>query len=181
MRTLEAFLNEQRVGTLSEGEDLWRFECDLQWASASDAYDLSPRLARSELVHTDGGTDRSVQWYFDNSLPEEDQRDVVAKEAKINGEDAFSLLEYLGAESAGSLVLLPAGAARQPRGLKSLSDADLSARIKNLSRASLSSIGERELNSMMAAMPGALEELIREVSDDHTRLPQAATPTEPTP
>jgi serine/threonine-protein kinase HipA len=36
------------------------------------------------------------------------------------------------------------------------------------------SIGERELNSMMAAMPGALEELIHEVTDDNTRLPQAA-------
>ncbi|MGO9991097.1 MAG: HipA domain-containing protein [Steroidobacteraceae bacterium] len=147
MRTLEAFLNEQRVGTLSEGEDLWRFEYDLQWASASDAYDLSPRLARSELVHTDGGTDRPVQWYFDNLLPEEEQRDVVAKEAKINGEDAFGLLEYLGAESAGSLVLLPPGAARQPRGLKSLSDADLSARIKNLSRASLSSGAPKRMSA----------------------------------
>lgn len=147
MRTLEAFLNEQRVGTLSEGEDLWRFEYDLQWASASDAYDLSPRLARSELVHTDGGTDRPVQWYFDNLLPEEEQRDVVAKEAKINGEDAFGLLEYLGAESAGSLVLLPPGTARQPRGLKSLSDADLSARIKNLSRASLSSGAPKRMSA----------------------------------
>jgi serine/threonine-protein kinase HipA len=147
MRTLEAFLNEQRVGTLSEGEDLWRFEYDRQWASASDAYDLAPRLARSELVHIDGGTDRPVQWYFDNLLPEEEQRDVVAKEAKINGEDAFGLLEYLGAESAGSLMLLPPGAARQPRGLKSLNDADLSARIKNLSHASLSSGAPKRMSA----------------------------------
>jgi serine/threonine-protein kinase HipA len=147
MRTLEAFLNEQRVGTLSEGEDLWRFEYDVHWARASDAYDLSPRLARSELIHADGGTDRPVQWYFDNLLPEEEQRDVVAKEAKINGEDAFGLLEYLGAESAGSLVLLPPGASRQPRGLKSLSDADLSARVNNLSRASLSSGAPKRMSA----------------------------------
>ena len=147
MRTLEAFLNEQRVGTLSEGEDLWRFEYDPQWANASDAYDLSPRLARSELVHADGGTDRPVQWYFDNLLPEEEQRDAVAKEAKISGEDAFGLLEYLGAESAGSLVLLPPGAARRPRGLQSLSDADLSARIKNSSRASLSSGAPKRMSA----------------------------------
>jgi serine/threonine-protein kinase HipA len=147
MRKLEAFLNEQRVGTLSEGEDLWRFEYDMQWASASDAYDLSPRLARSEPAHTDGGTDRPVQWYFDNLLPEEEQRDIVAKEAKINGEDAFGLLEYLGAESAGSLVLLPPGVPRQPRGLKSLSDADLSARINNLSRASLSSGAPKRMSA----------------------------------
>lgn len=147
MRTLEAFLNEQPVGTLREGEDLWSFEYEPQWASAADAYDLSPRLARSKLVHTDGGTDRPVQWYFDNLLPEEGQRDVVAKEAKINGEDAFGLLEYLGAESAGSLVLLPPGAARQPRGLKPLSDTDLSARIKNISRASLSSGAPKRMSA----------------------------------
>jgi len=147
MRTLEAFLNDRRVGILSEGEDLWRFEYDPQWAGASDAYDLAPRLARSELVHTDGGTDRPVQWYFDNLLPEEEQRDVVAKEAKINGEDAFGLLEYLGAESAGSLVLLPPGAARQPRDLKTLSDADLAARINNLSHASLSSGAPKRMSA----------------------------------
>jgi len=139
MRTLEAFLNDQRVGTLSEGEDLWRFEYDAKWVNVPNAFDLSPHLARSDLVHVDGGTDRPVQWYFDNLLPEEEQREAVAKEAKVGGEDAFGLLEYLGAESAGSLVLLQPGAARQPRGLKPLSHADLSARIRNLPRASLSS------------------------------------------
>jgi serine/threonine-protein kinase HipA len=35
-------------------------------------------------------------------------------------------------------------------------------------------IGERELNSMMAALPGAMQELIKEVSNDNTRLPEAA-------
>ena len=32
-------------------------------------------------------------------------------------------------------------------------------------------IGERELNSMMAALPGALSKFIQEVSDENTRLP----------
>jgi serine/threonine-protein kinase HipA len=139
MRTLEAFLNEQRVGTLSEGDDLWRFEYDPNWADASDAFDLSPGLTRAQHLHVDGGTDRPVQWYFDNLLPEEEQRVTLAKEAKINGEDAFGLLEYVGAESAGSLLLLPPGSARPPRGLKFLSDSDLSTRIQNLPRTSLSS------------------------------------------
>jgi serine/threonine-protein kinase HipA len=139
MRTLDAFLNDQRVGTLSEGDDLWRFEYNANWAGAADAFDLSPRLTRSQILHADGGTDRPVQWYFDNLLPEEEQRDTLAKEAKINREDAFGLLEYLGAESAGSLVLLPPESAQPPRGLKPLSDSDLSTRIKNLRRASLSS------------------------------------------
>jgi serine/threonine-protein kinase HipA len=139
MRTLDAFLNDQRIGTLSEGDDLWRFEYDPNWAGAADAFNLSPRLDRSQILHADGGTDRPVQWYFDNLLPEEEQRITLAKEAKINGDDAFGLLEYLGAESAGSLVLLPPGSPSLAGGLKPLSDSDLSARIKNLPRASLSS------------------------------------------
>jgi len=36
-------------------------------------------------------------------------REAVSKEANIHGDDAFALLEYLGAGSAGSLVLLPPG------------------------------------------------------------------------
>src|ERR1700737_47000 len=107
MRKLIAYLNGRHVGTLSEGSDLWSFEYDPQWVSAPDSFDLSPALTRSQLVHQDGGSERPVQWYFDNLLPEEQMREAVSKEAKINGDDAFALLEYLGAESAGSLVLLP--------------------------------------------------------------------------
>lgn len=35
-------------------------------------------------------------------------------------------------------------------------------------------IGERELNSMMAALPRALNKIIQEVSDENSRLPKAA-------
>jgi serine/threonine-protein kinase HipA len=35
-------------------------------------------------------------------------------------------------------------------------------------------ICERELNRMMAALPGALEDLIQEISDENTQLPPAA-------
>jgi hypothetical protein len=40
----------------------------------------------------------------DNLLPEEAMRTVLAKEAQLSAEDAFGLLGYFGAESAGSLV-----------------------------------------------------------------------------
>jgi serine/threonine-protein kinase HipA len=47
MRTLNTYLNERRVGTLREGDDLWSFEYDPHWANAPDAFDLSPRLQRA--------------------------------------------------------------------------------------------------------------------------------------
>jgi len=140
MRKLIAYLNGQTVGTLAEGNDLWTFEYDREWAGLPDSFDLSPALPRSRLLHEDGGSDRPVQWYFDNLLPEEQMREAISKEANIHGDDAFALLEYLGAESAGSLVLLPHGKdVNEPGGLRPLSDDELARRIQNLPRATLSS------------------------------------------
>ncbi len=140
MRTLTVFLNDKPVGTLSEGEDLWSFAYNAQWVQAPDGFDLAPSLPRQERSHQDGGSSRPVQWYFDNLLPEETLRETVTKEAGIKGDDAFALLEYLGAESAGSLVLLPPSEKASTRnGLQALSDAELSQRIRNLPRASLGS------------------------------------------
>ncbi len=181
MRTLDAFLNDQRVGTLSEGDDLWRFEYDANWASDSNAFDLSPRLTRSQNLHADGGTDRPVQWYFDNLLPEEEQRTTLAKEADIDGNDAFGLLEYLGAESAGSLVLLPPGTPTPARGLKPLSDSELSARIKNLPRASLSNGAPKRMSAagaqnklLVVYRDGALYEPVGSEPSTHILKPNHA-------
>ena len=140
MRMLSVFLNSQKVGTLAEGDDLWRFDYEAEWAAGADTFDLAPGLPRAMLAHQDGGSIRPVQWYFDNLLPEESLRETVSKEAGIKGDDAFALLTYLGAESAGSLVLLPPDIPPPvQQGLKPLPDEELSARIRNLPRASLSS------------------------------------------
>lgn len=140
MRTLHVYLNTARVGELSEGDDLWTFAYDPTWANSTSGFDLAPGIPRSQLLHADGATNRPVQWYFDNLLPEEHLRETVSKEAGLKGDDAFALLEYLGAESTGSLVLLPADQTVPELGeLRALSDEALSQRILDLPRASLSS------------------------------------------
>src|SRR5208283_2238955 len=68
--------------------------------------DKESHISQEPLV--DSSSKRSVQWYFDNLLPEESARDLLAKEAKIDVADAFGLLAYYGAESAGSLTLVAA-------------------------------------------------------------------------
>lgn len=138
MRTLTVYLNDRQVGVMAEGDGLWSFEYAPDWAASADSFDLAPGLGRSILRHVDGGTSRPVQWYFDNLLPEERLRETVSKEADLQGDDAFSLLEYLGAESAGSLVLLPPGQSLPESGsLQALTDQALSQRIRDLPRVSL--------------------------------------------
>lgn len=138
IRTLDVLVNEQRVGHLREENDLWQFHYTKSWIDAPDGFDLSPRLTRAADRHVDGASNRPVQWYFDNLLPEEALRSILAKEADINADDAFGLLAYFGAESAGSLVLHDR---MQPtlaeHGIKSLELKELSQRITNLPGSSL--------------------------------------------
>jgi serine/threonine-protein kinase HipA len=156
MRTLAAYIDDQHIGTLGEGNDLWRFEYDDAWRSSDDGFDLSPALSRSKRLHEDGGSDRPVQWYFDNLLPEEEMRVVVSKQAAIKGDDAFALLGYLGAESAGSLVLLPPGTPLPARGsLEPLPDAQLCARIKDIPRKALGAAAPKRMS-----LAGAQEKLL---------------------
>lgn len=139
MRSLHVYLNHHRIGTLSEGNDLWMFEYTQEWAGSAHGFDLSPTLRRSNLRHQDGATHRPVQWYFDNLLPEEELRKVAFTEAGLQGDDAFALLQYLGKESAGSLVLLAPDAPEPARsGLQRLADEELHRRIQNLPQSSLS-------------------------------------------
>ena len=147
MRKLIAYLNGRAVGTLAEGNDLWSFEYDREWAGLPGSFDLSPALPRSQLLHEDGASERPVQWYFDNLLPEEQLREAVSKEAQIHGDDAFALLEYLGAESAGSLVLLPPGQdVNAPGGLRPLSDDELAQRIRNQPRVTLGNAAPKRMS-----------------------------------
>lgn len=137
-RHLQVLVNEQAVGELRESNDLWSFEYAPSWLLAQDGFDLSPALPRSQTPHVDGASLRPVQWYFDNLLPEEALRSVLAKEARLPADDAFGLLGYYGAESAGSLVLRsPEQSGLLEPGLRALPLAALSLRIANLPRVSL--------------------------------------------
>src|SRR5690606_4645859 len=106
-RELIALINSTRVGRLREENNLWAFEYEPQWIASDLAFDLSPHLPRSEGRIVDGTSIRPVQWFFDNLLPEEKTRDVLAREAKVDGSDAFGMLAYYGRESAGAITLQP--------------------------------------------------------------------------
>lgn len=132
-RSLHASINGRQVGALAEDNGVWSFQYAGLWLNAADRYPLSPSLPLQEATIVDGSTRRPVQWFFDNLLPEEGQRLLLSKSAKIREADAFGLLEYYGAESAGALTLLRPGETEPAEGaLKKLSDKSLSRRISDL-------------------------------------------------
>lgn len=132
-RSLRAFVDTVEVGTLSEQGAVWQFEYSQGWLNNPKGFDLSPALPRVQIAIKDGSSKRPVQWFFDNLLPEEGARQLLAKDAKVDGADAFALLQHYGAESAGSLTLLPQATKPDTPGvLKPLPFDALQARIKKL-------------------------------------------------
>ena len=133
VRSLVAWIDETAIGTLEDIAGIWRFQYRQAWLDTPGAYPLCPSIPLQVDPVEDGGSRRPVQWYFDNLLPEEGQRQLLARDARIDVADAFGLLGYYGAESAGSVTLMPPGMPPPTaEGFVALTDDDLSVRIRRL-------------------------------------------------
>lgn len=173
-RRLTIFINQVQVATLHEDHDLWTLAYLPSWATREDSFDLCPALPRTQLLNRDGATLRPVQWYFDNLLPEEKLRELIAADAKLrNHDDAFALLEYLGAESAGSLTLFPEG--QEPpvhRALKALPYEELSQRIQELPRSTLMKQAPKRMS-----LAGAQHKMLAVLKGQDIYEPVGSTPS----
>jgi len=137
-RVLLASINGEQIGSLHEVNGIWAFRYTEAWLKNPQRFALSPYLPLKDEQLLDLSTQRPVQWYFDNLLPEENQRLLLANDAHLDAADAFGLLGYYGSESAGSLVLLQEGiAVNTADELRPLSDQNLNNRILNLPKAPL--------------------------------------------
>ncbi|WP_417663676.1 HipA domain-containing protein [Pseudidiomarina donghaiensis] len=133
-RRLNVFISSTLVGELVENNGLWLFTYDESWLNAPNAYPLAPYLPLRSAPHVDTGSYRPVQWLFDNLLPEEAARVLLARDLRASTEDAFSMLEAIGAESAGALSLLAPQQNLATGKYVPLSNDEISRRIRNLPR-----------------------------------------------
>lgn len=145
-RALNVWINDTQVGVLREQNGLWAFGYSQTWLSRQDAHPLCPGLPLQPKEHVDGASVRPVQWYFDNLLPEEGQRQLIAKAAGTAVEDAFSLLAHFGAESAGSLTLLAPQNTPDAGGVQLLPLGDLSQRIREMPRVPLAQRSAKKMS-----------------------------------
>lgn len=137
-RSLRALINQTEVGTLQEVAGLWSFQYSEAWLNNGQRFALSPHLPLTAEHTLDGATRRPVQWYFDNLLPEEGQRRLLASDARLEAADAFGLLAWYGAESAGSITLLsPEAEVPGNEALRPLPDLALEERIRRLPKVPL--------------------------------------------
>lgn len=172
-RSLLAFINQTAVGTLQEVSGLWSFQYTEAWLANPRRFAISPHLPLATESLLDGASQRPVQWYFDNLLPEEEQRVLLARDARLDAADAFGLLTYYGAESAGSVTLLPPDVEPQAvEPLRPLPDSVLEARIRQLPKAPLTHDAIKRMS-----LAGAQHKLAVVLQDGVLFEPAGATPS----
>lgn len=172
-RSLRASINQIEVGTLQEVAGLWSFQYAAGWLADPLSFPLSPHLPLTTEPLLDGASKRPVQWYFGNLLPEEGQRVLLAGDAKLDAADAFGLLAWYGAESAGSVTLLPPEAApHMAEPLRPLPDDALEARIRQLPKAPLTHAAIKRMS-----LAGAQHKLAVVLQDGALFEPAGATPS----
>ncbi len=171
-RQLDLWLGVQHIGRLEEQGGIWAFTYSASWLAMAESFDLSPQLARQVEPHVDGSSHRPVQWFFDNLLPEEAARELLAAELSLAQADAFGLLLALGAESAGPWTLRPPGAVVPESGLVPLPWASLSQRIAAMPRVSLQYAAPKRMS-----LAGAQHKLAIVVKDDGWYEPCGDSPS----
>lgn len=172
-RALRASINQVQVGTLQEVAGLWCFQYAADWLGNPQRFALSPHLPLTAAPLLDGASKRPVQWYFDNLLPEEGQRVLLAEDARLDAADAFGLLAWYGAESAGSVSLLPPDAALQTdEPLRPLPDDALETRIRQLPKTPLTRAAIKRMS-----LAGAQHKLAVVAQDGALFEPAGATPS----
>jgi serine/threonine-protein kinase HipA len=172
-RSLRASINQVHVGNLREVAGLWSFQYAADWLENPRRFALSPHLPLTTEPLLDGASKRHVQWYFDNLLPEEGQRVMLAGDARIDAADAFGLLAWYGAESAGSVTLLsPEAAPQTAEPLRPLPDSALEDRIRRLPKAPLTHAAIKRMS-----LAGAQHKLAVVLRDGELFEPAGATPS----
>ena len=172
-RSLRALINQTEVGTLQEVNGLWSFTYSDAWLNDEQHFALSPHLPLTAEPQLDGATRRPVQWYFDNLLPEEGQRRLLASDARLDAADAFGLLTWYGAESAGSITLLPPEAeVPSDEALRLLADDALEERIRQLPKAPLTHAAIKRMS-----LAGAQHKLAVVLQGDALFEPAGSTPS----
>jgi serine/threonine-protein kinase HipA len=113
--------------------------------------------------------------FFGGILPEQDQREMIARNLGISARNDYAMLERIGGECAGAVTFLPQGEAlpEQQYGYRELSDDELTSLLKELPRRPLLA-GEKGIRLSLA---GVQDKLAVCIQDGTISLPLGGAPS----
>ncbi len=166
MRRLEVFLHGRLAGRLMLRDNgLTSFQYEDAWLDLDNArpLSLSLPLRREPYAH------RDCMPFFGGLLPDGRSRQQIARVLGVSEENEFALLERIGADCAGAVVLLPEGTsqAASDERTRKLGPQELAETLRELPRRPL--LAGRE--GVRLSLAGAQEKLPVRLVDGNVELP----------
>ena len=171
-KALDVYLLEERVGTLVQDDHgAIRFTYAQEWLDKPGAIPLSRSL---QLRRESFGRNES-RGFFAGILPEQRQREVIAKNLGVSAGNDFSLLDRIGGECAGAVTFLPEGQKpqEQKEDYRFLTPGELAEILRMLSRRPLMA-GEEGVRLSLA---GAQDKLAVHRSPQGLSIPLGGAPS----
>ena len=101
-KVLYVFYDNQVIGELiQEKSGMLSFKYTHSWLNTPEAFPISVSMPLQDIQYSEN----IVRPYFSGLLPEGSVRDSVAKKLGVSSRSDFKLLQHLGGDCAGALVL----------------------------------------------------------------------------
>ena len=122
-KILNVYLHQDMVGRLIMDQGQMGFSYSDSWLHSSHAVSLSQSLP----LQKEDFSYKACRGFFGGILPEENKRDMVARNLGISKTNDFAMLEQIGGECAGAVSFFPDSESMPPHDYRyrTLSDSEL--------------------------------------------------------
>jgi serine/threonine-protein kinase HipA len=171
-RVLDVYLHQHLVGELVQDEHgQMMFEYGQAWLDDPAATALSRSLPLTQKRFS-----RNVcRGFFAGLLPEQENREVIARNLGISARNDHAMLERIGGECAGAVTFVPAGKGLPERedSYRALTDGELAEILRSLPRRPLMAGDE----GVRLSLAGAQDKIAVHVAGSTISLPLGGAPS----
>ena len=171
-KTLDVYLQNELVGQLIQDDGgQMAFDYVESWLNKAHSTPLSQSLP----LRKERFTRKGCRGFFAGVLPEENKREIIARNLGISARNDFAMLEQIGGECAGAVTFLPVGQALPERNYsyRTLSPTELATILKELPKRPLLA-GEKGIRLSLA---GAQDKIAVRIEGDEVSLPLGGAPS----
>ena len=172
VRTLRVNFDGKLVGRLTQDDSgHMSFQYDDAWCEKPDAMALSCSLPLRAAPFAQ----KECRGFFGGTLPEEDNRKVIARILGISDKNDFAMLEQIGGECAGAISFHPEDEVipEDDKRYRELSDDEFAKVLRELPRRPLMA-GE---DGIRLSLAGAQDKIAVRVDDGRISIPRGSAPS----
>lgn len=171
-KTLDVYLHRDLVGHLVQddhGQILFQYV--EEWLNKPNAIPLSHSLP----LRGKEFSERECKGFFGGLLPEEQKRELIARNLGISARNDYAMLERIGGECAGAVTFIPAGLPLpdDDHRYRELNEEALAEILRELPRRPLMAGAE----DVRLSLAGAQDKIVVRVSGDRIALPLGGAPS----